>query len=77
MDVVTGAWRNVPRDQRLCRLCGAGIGDEEHFLFNCVTLNGLREAFLSNVPHDFQSLNNEQYLPNFAKFTFYGLRHFV
>ena len=32
-----GRWYNVPRDQRSCKLCTQGIGDEYHYLFECLS----------------------------------------
>ena len=30
-----GAWRNLPRCLRLCKLCGLQTEDEKHFLVDC------------------------------------------
>ncbi len=34
-EVATGRWVNRPRSQRVCQLCGAGVGDEFHVVFEC------------------------------------------
>lgn len=74
LDVVVGAWRNIPRDQRTCSLCGNGVGDEQHFLFVCPALADLRTVFLRNVPLDLNSTFNIANLPNIAMFSYYGSR---
>ena len=33
--IETGRWNGVPKDERICNLCGNGIGDEVHYLFIC------------------------------------------
>ena len=60
--IVTDAWRNIERDDRICNLCKHDVGDEFHFLFTCTALNDLKETFINNV--------------FIAKFTFYALRRF-
>jgi len=32
---LTGRWCNRPRSQHLCHLCGTGVGDESHVVFEC------------------------------------------
>jgi len=34
-EIATGRWCNRPRSQRLCQLCGTGVGDEFHVVFEC------------------------------------------
>jgi hypothetical protein len=31
--IETGRWYNIPKDERVCTLCGQSIGDEFHLLF--------------------------------------------
>ena len=33
--VETGRWSGIPKNARICHLCGNGIGDEFHYLFKC------------------------------------------
>lgn len=33
--VETGRWSGIPKNERICHLCGNGIGDEFHYLFKC------------------------------------------
>jgi hypothetical protein len=33
--IETGRWNGVPKHERICILCGNGIGDEFHYLFIC------------------------------------------
>jgi hypothetical protein len=34
-EVATGRWSRCPREQRICQLCGEGVGDEFHVVFEC------------------------------------------
>jgi len=34
-EVATGRWCNRPRSQHICLLCGTGLGDETHVVFEC------------------------------------------
>ena len=34
--IETGRWRKIPRDERLCTVCGSGLGDEYHYLSECI-----------------------------------------
>ena len=33
--IETGRWSGIPRENRICNLCGTGLGDEFHYLFLC------------------------------------------
>lgn len=33
--IETGRWTKVPKEERICHLCGNGLGDEFHYLFVC------------------------------------------
>ena len=35
LPIETGRWENIHRDNRVCKLCFQGIGDEFHYLFLC------------------------------------------
>ena len=35
LDVATGRWTRTPRSDRVCSLCGDGVGDEYHMVFEC------------------------------------------
>ena len=36
MTVKVGRWYNIPRDNRICKICSKNeIGDEFHYLFIC------------------------------------------
>jgi hypothetical protein len=32
LEIETGRWYNIPKDERFCTLCGQSIGDECHLL---------------------------------------------
>ena len=46
--IETGRWYNIPKDERVCTLCGQSIGDEFHLLFVCCNeyLVNLRRIYL-------------------------------
>ena len=74
LDIVAGAWHNVPRSLRLCRLCATGaIGDELYFLFTCPSLSGLRKTFMRGIPATLASICDNEHIPTIAKFLFYAL----
>ena len=31
----TGRYQDIPREDRICKLCKEGVEDEIHFIFNC------------------------------------------
>jgi hypothetical protein len=35
LDVAAGRWTHTPRSERVCALCGDGVGDEYHMLLEC------------------------------------------
>lgn len=43
-------WAGISREQRLCTLCGNGVGDEYHLLFTCVhpVVSELSSKFIPN-----------------------------
>jgi hypothetical protein len=45
--VETGRWLNIPRDERVCKLCNSpAIADEFHYLFRCPYFRILRKLYL-------------------------------
>jgi hypothetical protein len=46
--IETGRWFNIPKDERVCTLCGQSIGDEFHLLFVCCNeyLVNMRRIYL-------------------------------
>jgi hypothetical protein len=46
--IETGRWNGVPKHERICNLCGNGIGDEFHYLFICEKqeIKTIREKFI-------------------------------
>jgi hypothetical protein len=48
LEIETGRWYNIPKDERFCTLCGQSIGDEFHLLFVCCNeyLVNLRSIYL-------------------------------
>lgn len=46
LPIETGNWARIPINQRTCTSCNNKIGDEFHYLFECVLLNDERKKFL-------------------------------
>ena len=42
LEVETGRWRGVAREDRICLLCKKEMGDERHFLTSCEALQDER-----------------------------------
>ena len=50
LPIETGRWFNIPRENRICKLCNSSdIGDEFHYLFKCtdVSIKNSRVMYLS------------------------------
>ena len=46
--VETGAWNNIPRDLRLCRLCGV-LDDDTHYILVCGRYDAQRVKYIPGV----------------------------
>ena len=58
LQIETGRWKGVPREERLCRECGMNeVEDCDHWLLRCSRWDIERRHLLANV---------QQRLPNFA-----------
>ena len=49
LEIEIGRHRNIPVEDRKCRLCKLDVEDEVHFLLNCPLLNSVRDPVLKNV----------------------------
>jgi hypothetical protein len=58
LEIERGRWRGLKLDERLCPLCGSGVGDEEHILCRCSRLEGVRRA---HTAHLFEKLIDKGY----------------
>ena len=47
LEIETGRAAQIPRLQRLCRLCHTGVEDEEHFVCTCSAYQSIREQYPS------------------------------
>lgn len=43
LEVQTLKWQGVPREDRLCKLCAAGVGDELHMVTECAGYAAVRQ----------------------------------
>jgi hypothetical protein len=51
LEVVLGAWKGVPYEERLCQGCDLGkVEDEEHLLLLCPNTQNVRERFCLALP---------------------------
>ena len=77
--IETGRWENIPKENRICKLCYDGIGDEFHYLFLCKDYNVelLRKKYVplyfSKCPTKFKmkgllSLCHTELITNISKF---------
>ena len=50
LEIETGRWRNIPRNQRYCKNCiKQSIEDENHFLFECQLYQNERKEFYNTT----------------------------
>lgn len=45
----TGRWAGIPRDSRLCELCGEDVETETHFLLHCTFFRDQRATFWDKI----------------------------
>ena len=50
LEVERGRFSSVPRDERICKLCGVEVEDELHFLFKCEIYRETRKRLYRKVP---------------------------
>ena len=50
LEIETGRWNKIPRDQRICKKCILNkIEDENHFLFECQMYSNERSEFYDTI----------------------------
>ena len=55
IEIETGRYKNIPRDQRLCKLCNTNVVEDEfHLIFDCIVYNDIR----INLFYDISCINN-------------------
>ena len=62
MPIETGRWNRTERESRICSYCRV-LGDEEHYIYNCPTINRLG---LTSIP-SLDKLSTYQELPILLK----------
>ena len=55
LSVETGRWYSIPLNERICRLCNYGIGDEYHYILSCKSINDKRKQYVK--PYFYIRLN--------------------
>ena len=46
LPVETGRGSSIPLNERICRLCNNGIGDEYHYILSCKSFNDKRKQYV-------------------------------
>ena len=50
IEIESGRFRHVPRDERTCKLCKTEIETAYHFLFHCKETSFIRDDFQKSMP---------------------------
>ena len=83
LEIERGRYRNIPRNQRLCRICLDTVEDEYHFILRCNGYNDIRNTYLPykfyNPPslHKFNLLMSSQsanIIQSLALFIFHAFK---
>ena len=59
LEVETGRYRQVPLDERTCKLCQASIENEIHFLVDCHFYNDIRYELFNLLSIEFPDFNDQ------------------
>ena len=59
LEIEIGRYKNIPREQRICKECNKEVDDEYHFFLNCNNNRNLRTKFFNII-----QLNN----PDFSRY---------
>lgn len=66
LEVETGRYKNIPFDQRTCKLCNQTVEDEIHFLFECTSLSHVRLPIINEIilkyPNLYQLDNKQKFV---------------
>ena len=65
LEIEQGRYKNVPADQRICKLCNQNVEDEIHFLLECNSLSQIRKVIIDEIILKYPNLNQ---LDNKQKF---------
>ena len=71
--IETGRWYTIPKDERVCTLCGQSIGDVFHLLFGCCNeyLVNLRRIYLPRYYGTYPSIVKMNGLLSFCNVAVY------
>ena len=47
LPIEVGRWSSIPINDRICRLCNNGVGDEFHYVLECNFLNEQRRQYIN------------------------------
>ena len=70
LEVETGRYQSIPREQRICKVCPLKmVEDEEHFIMKCPAYDEIRNQYLGSTNHtDIKNLLSEREPLNVATF---------
>ena len=77
LPIEIGRWSSIPLNERTCRLCNNGIGDEYHYILSCNSLVAQRKQYLKpyfykrpNIMkfHSLMNDNNEKNMNKLCSF---------
>ena len=83
LHIQSGRYNNIPREQRLCKLCTLEVEDEYHFLLKCPMYNELRNIYIpakyiTNPNHHkfvlLMTCKNEKIILNVANYIYMAYR---
>ena len=83
LEIERGRYMNIPREQRLCKMCTSDIEDEYHFVLRCNAYNDLRNLYIPKKfymnpnLHKFNMLfcsRSADILHTLAKFLYYAFK---
>jgi hypothetical protein len=58
LSIETGRWRNIPLEDRICKVCDSlVVEDEYHFIFHCSLYKNIRDHFLHHVGNTILNIN--------------------
>ena len=81
LGIERGRYENIPRHERICKLCGSGVENEIHFVLLCPSLSQLRTKYIPPKYYNrvctqsfiiLLSNRNENVIKNLAMYVYYG-----
>ena len=83
LEIEKGRYINIPRNQRLCKVCSSYIEDEYHFVLCCNVYDDLRDMYLPKKYHSqpnlhtfniLMSTRSSDIIHSLAKYVYYAFK---